>query len=150
MLYRTPKANILRSEAIKDSSAPIVGSFSSRGPNSIFPDILKVLQTAVCGNLFSTFSSQNMYVFSQYCSTMQPDISAPGIDILAAYSPVASPSENPDLDARSVEYNILSGTSMACPHVTGAAAYVKSLHPNWSPSAIKSAVMTTGTNYVMT
>ena len=33
---------------------------------------------------------------------------------------------------------------MACPHVTGAAAYVKSLHPSWSVSAIKSALMTTG------
>lgn len=33
---------------------------------------------------------------------------------------------------------------MSCPHATGAAAYVKSFHPHWSPSAIKSALMTTG------
>ncbi|KAK6139278.1 hypothetical protein DH2020_026979 [Rehmannia glutinosa] len=72
----------------------------------------------------------------------KPDITAPGIEILAAYSPIGSPSFNPS-DKRSVNYSILSGTSMSCPHVAGAAAYVKSFHPNWSPSAIKSALMTT-------
>lgn len=65
------------------------------------------------------------------------------MEILAAYSPLASPSDN-NGDHRSVKYSILSGTSMSCPHVAGAAAYVKSFHPNWSPSAIKSALMTTG------
>ncbi|KAI3844741.1 hypothetical protein MKW92_035037 [Papaver armeniacum] len=109
---RNPVATILRAESIKDSEAPVVALFSSRGPNPFTPDIIK------------------------------PDISAPGVDILAAYSPVASPSEIVG-DTRSVKYNILFGTSMACPHATGAAAYVKTYHPDWSPSAIKSALMTT-------
>ncbi|KAL4383894.1 hypothetical protein GQ457_15G029810 [Hibiscus cannabinus] len=51
------EAELLKTESIEDSSAPVVAIFSSRGPNII------------------------------------PDISAPGVDILAAYSPVASPSE---------------------------------------------------------
>lgn len=73
---------------------------------------------------------------------MQPDLTAPGVDILAAWSPVAPPSIYYD-DQRHVNWNIISGTSMSCPHASGAAAYVKSLRPNWSPAAIKSALMTT-------
>ncbi|XP_058110933.1 subtilisin-like protease SBT4.3 [Magnolia sinica] len=109
---KEPKATIARSGAIHDSAAPVVVVFSSRGPNKISRDILK------------------------------PDISAPGVDILAAFSPVALISQVPE-DSRSAKYSILSGTSMACPHATGAAGYVKSFHPNWSPAAIKSALMTT-------
>ena len=48
-------------------------------------------------------------------------------------------------DNRKVPYNIISGTSMACPHASGAAAYVKSFHRDWSPAMIMSALITTGT-----
>ena len=58
---------------------------------------------------------------------------APGLDILAAYSKLSSTTGSPSDDRFGV-YNILSGTSMACPHVAGAAAYIKTFHPNWSPS----------------
>ncbi|KAK9290994.1 hypothetical protein L1049_009177 [Liquidambar formosana] len=75
-------------------------------------------------------------------TTLKPDITATGTDILAAWSPLNSPSGIPG-DTRSVKYNIISGTSMAFPHATGAAAYVKTFHPNWSPAAIKSNLMTT-------
>nr|XP_028944350.1 subtilisin-like protease SBT4.4 [Malus domestica] len=73
---------------------------------------------------------------------IKPDISAPGVEILAAYSTFATASEYPE-DNRHVKYNILSGTSVSCPHVAGAAAYVKSFHPDWSLAAIKSSLMTT-------
>ncbi|KAF3775745.1 hypothetical protein EJ110_NYTH49719 [Nymphaea thermarum] len=54
---------------------------------------------------------------------LKPDIAAPGVNILAA-----GPNSNP--------YFFDSGTSMACPHVSGVAALLKSLHPHWSPAAI--------------
>ena len=44
-------------------------------------------------------------------------------------------------DERETPYNIISGTSMACRHAAGAPAYVKSLHSNWSSTAIKSALL---------
>ncbi|KAK4488211.1 hypothetical protein RD792_003954 [Penstemon davidsonii] len=111
-----PTATIFYSDAWKDVMAPVVVSFSSRGPSPITPDVLK------------------------------PDITAPGVDILAGWSPI-SPSSVYEDDTRSTLFNIISGTSMSCPHASGAAAYVKSSHLTWSPAAIKSALMTTA--YVM-
>ncbi|KAI3908909.1 hypothetical protein MKW92_053218 [Papaver armeniacum] len=70
---------------------------------------------------------------------IKPDITAPGVRILAAWSPVSIKSTG----GRPVDYNVKSGTSMACPHASGIAAMIKSHHPSWSPSAIKSAIMTT-------
>ncbi|MBO8584323.1 S8 family serine peptidase, partial [Staphylococcus aureus] len=73
---------------------------------------------------------------------LKPDVIAPGVNILAAWTEAAGPT-GLESDARKTEFNILSGTSMACPHVSGAAALLKSAHPDWSPAAIRSALMTT-------
>ncbi|XP_054781834.1 cucumisin-like [Prosopis cineraria] len=107
-------ATILKSSHNDDSLAPVVASFSSRGPNLVTLDILK------------------------------PDIAAPGVDILAAWNPNSPPSGVKG-DKRQAHYNFNSGTSMACPHVTALASYIKSFHRYWSPAAIKSAIMTTAT-----
>lgn len=74
---------------------------------------------------------------------MQPDIAAPGIDILASYTLRKSLTGLAG-DTQFSEFSIISGTSMACPHVAGVAAYVKSFHPKWTPAAIRSAIITTG------
>ncbi|CAO2838964.1 unnamed protein product [Amaranthus hypochondriacus] len=92
--------------------SPIVAAFSSRGPNILSLEVLK------------------------------PDIVAPGVNILAAWTGSVGPSGVP-ADNRRVKFNVLSGTSMSCPHVSGVAALIKAKHPNWSPAAIKSALMTT-------
>ncbi|CAN7049947.1 unnamed protein product [Brassica oleracea var. botrytis] len=92
--------------------APVVASFSARGPNPETPEIIK------------------------------PDVIAPGLNILAAWPDKIGPSGVPT-DNRRTAFNILSGTSMACPHVSGLAALLKAAHPDWSPAAIRSALMTT-------
>lgn len=73
----------------------------------------------------------------------QPDITAPGVSIIAAYTESQGPT-NQDFDTRRVQYNCVSGTSMSCPHVSGIVGLLKTLHPDWSPAAIKSAIMTSG------
>nr|AIC80771.1 subtilase [Cicer arietinum] len=92
--------------------SPSMATFSSRGPNTITPEILK------------------------------PDVTAPGVNIIAAYSGAVSPTEM-EFDKRRVPFITMSGTSMSCPHVAGIVGLLKTLHPDWSPSAIKSAIMTT-------
>ncbi|MQM14505.1 hypothetical protein Taro_047436 [Colocasia esculenta] len=91
--------------------APFMAAFSSQGPNTINPEILK------------------------------PDISAPGVSILAAFTQATGPTDQP-FDNRRVQFNSESGTSMSCPHIAGVAGLLKTLHPDWSPSAIRSAIMT--------
>ncbi|KAF7082361.1 hypothetical protein CFC21_086236 [Triticum aestivum] len=95
--------------------SPRMASFSSRGPNFRAPEILK------------------------------PDVTAPGVDILAAWTGASSPTGLAS-DTRRAQYNIVSGTSMSCPHVSGVSALLRQARPEWSPAVIKSALMTTAYN----
>ncbi|CAD6205068.1 unnamed protein product [Miscanthus lutarioriparius] len=92
--------------------SPVVVAFSSRGPNTVMPEMLK------------------------------PDMIGPGVNILAAWTGVAGPTGLAK-DSRRTHFNIISGTSMSCPHISGVAALMKAAHPDWSPAAIKFALMTT-------
>lgn len=79
---------------------------------------------------------------SCYFYVGQPDITAPGVNILAATSPLGQFMDG--------GYAMLSGTSMSTPHISGIVALLKVLHPHWSPAAIKSALITTGTSMLIT
>ncbi|KAJ8483939.1 hypothetical protein OPV22_016424 [Ensete ventricosum] len=112
---RRPSAKVGSARTVLGvTPAPVMAAFSSRGPNRVEPSILK------------------------------PDITAPGLNILAAWSESSSPTKLED-DHRSVKYDLYSGTSMSCPHVSAVAALLKSLYPDWSSAAIRSAMMTTAT-----
>ncbi|MET3720496.1 S8 family serine peptidase [Arthrobacter sp. UYEF21] len=85
--------------------APQVAGFSSRGPT-----------LASGGDL------------------LKPDISAPGVNVLAGVSTIGN---------HGAQFGFMSGTSMAAPHIAGFGALVLSKQPHWSPAAVKSAMMTT-------
>ena len=75
---------------------------------------------------------------------IKPDVTAPGLQILAGYSPF------PDaIDVPGQLFAAIAGTSMSSPHVAGLLALMKQEHPDWSPSAAKSALMTTAHQNVL-
>ena len=84
--------------------APQVAAFSSRGP-----------ALAGGGDL------------------LKPDILAPGVDVIAGFSPANN----------GRDYDFLSGTSMSSPHIAGLGALLIQLHPDWTPMMVKSALLTT-------
>ncbi len=92
----------------------VMASFSSRGPNPMAEDIIK------------------------------PDITAPGISILAGASPVHAGTA-----AQGQLFQSIMGTSMSSPHVAGLFALLKQAHPEWSPAMAKSALMTSASCHVL-
>lgn len=113
------RATITQSNAqtnIDHDSVDVLGSFSSRGPNTSI-------------------------------SVLTPSVSAPGIDIYAAYADQQFGHDGGTFGAS--DYNYLTGTSMSSPHVAGAAALIKGVHPDWQSDEIRSALMMTTTREVL-
>ncbi len=85
------------------------------------------------GNVIAGFSARGP---GPVADILKPDVTAPGVNIIAGFTarPAnATPGE---------DFAYLSGTSMSTPHVAGVAALLRQAHPNWSPAAIRSALMT--------
>lgn len=116
-----PRAEIVTSEGCDNQgnncrnligrwkNAPTMAIFSSRGPNPVAPDLIK------------------------------PDVTAPGVQILAGNSPFPEPNSTPPGEL----FQAIAGTSMSSPHVAGIFALLKQAHPEWTAAMAKSALMTT-------
>jgi hypothetical protein len=95
-------------------------------------------EQAIAVGALEVSGSQNRSVHADFSSVgpttlslqLKPEVAAPGVDVLSSV---------PDNGWAS-----FSGTSMASPHVAGAAALLQERHPAWSVTQIKSALVTTG------
>ncbi len=109
-----------------DSHTGVMATFTQGEATLVQPDVM------------ASFSSRGGP--GQTLGVSKPDITAPGVQILAGHTPM------PDDISGGVPgqlFQSIQGTSMSSPHIAGAAAMIKAIHPDWTPGQIKSALMTT-------
>lgn len=116
----SPRGSISKQLTFFNKESPEIIDFSSRGP-------------------ISDATVESVYPLSN--DVLKPDVAAPGVSIWAGFAPGGDP--------RQLSFNLLSGTSMASPHVAGVGALIKQAHPDWSPYWIKSAIQTTANLHTM-
>lgn len=94
----------------------------------------------VAGDEMTAFSSRGGA--GQSLGVSKPDVTAPGLQILAAATPAPATDAGGPLGQL---FQSIAGTSMSSPHVAGSGALLTALHPDWTPGQIKSALMTSAT-----
>ena len=117
---------------LSDVDRAAINAYAANAGPTTTATIARTASGPVTAPAMAEFSSRGPLLASGG-DLLKPDITAPGVDVLAAYSPVAA----------NRNFDFLSGTSMSSPHMAGIAALMKDLYPTWSPAAIKSALMTT-------
>lgn len=108
--------------------------YTAHGAASVFEVNTVAYQAGNVPDVLANFSSRGPGVGM----VLKPDIVAPGVNILAQGYAVGATGED-----RHKGWGQVSGTSMASPHVAGAAILLRQIHPNWSNASIKSALMST-------
>lgn len=137
-----------------DLTFPIPGVMIDRAPGLAIRDALAggatvnvTMQKGIflteqrVGNVMAGFSSRGP--FPVVPDWIKPDVTAPGVQILAGMTPEPSSGVTGEL------FQYLQGTSMSTPHVAGIAALVIQKHPDWTPAQVKSALMTTARQNVV-
>ncbi|MCP4601851.1 MAG: S8 family serine peptidase [Proteobacteria bacterium] len=99
------------------------------------------VETPAQGDMMAAFSSRGGP--GQTLGVSKPDITAPGVQILAGNTPLGVEQGPGGMGPFGELFQAIGGTSMSGPHIAGAGALIKAMHPDWTPGQIKSALMTT-------
>ncbi len=118
-----------------DDGQALLASVETGTTNITFSDMNAAIDAIEVGNIMANFSSRGPNQASY--DIIKPDITAPGVKILAATT------NTPMFGENGSTFAYLQGTSMSSPHIAGLAALFKESNPEWSPAQIKSALMTT-------
>jgi len=125
----TVHVNLTNGSAVKTFIAANTGEMASltRG---------RATDTPATGDVMAAFSSRGMDRAAP--DIIKPDVTAPGVQILAGASPTGP------LGLPGQLFQAIAGTSMSAPHVAGLGALLHHAHPTWTPEQIKSALVVTG------
>ncbi|CAN0841604.1 Subtilisin-like protease 3 [Linum grandiflorum] len=133
----TPEFHVLPASHISFDDGKVIKNYIRSSPSPMATITFK-------GTIFGLSYSPQVAVFSSRGPSLtspgilKPDILGPGVRVIAAWPKARDNNNNTNS-----HFNVMSGTSMSCPHLAGIAALIKTSHPDWSPAAIKSAIMTT-------
>ncbi|CAO2040015.1 unnamed protein product [Urochloa humidicola] len=135
-----PKAHALPASQVSYATGQKIRAYMN---STVNPTGELILRGTVLGNpdspVVPAFSSRGPSKQNQ--GILKPDITGPGVNIIAGVPKPAGLVAPPNPLA--AKFDVLSGTSMAAPHLSGIAAVIKRAHPTWTPAAIKSALITT-------
>ena len=148
-LYPIPAVRVLADtgaqlkQFVTDHSGEQITASFTQGTVIFAPDPRVPVDTVVG---FSSRGPALNQTQNQWIDVIKPDVTAPGIHVLAGASPQHVSDANGELGlygAQGQLFQVIQGTSMSSPHVAGVGALMKALYPNWTPSQIRSALMTT-------
>jgi len=148
-LYSLPAVRILTeageqlSQFMADHAGEQFSASFTQGTAIFTPDPRIPVDTVVG---FSSRGPALNQTQAQLLDVIKPDVTAPGIHVLAGASPEHVSDANGELDlygAQGQLFQVIQGTSMSSPHVAGVGALLQALHPTWTPGQIRSALMTT-------
>lgn len=129
----TPGAPAIPIFAMSGGTGAAFIDFVGANPDSTTLSYEQLAVAGIDGDVLASFSYRGP-VPGILADVTKPDITAPGVNIYAAVT------------AAEGNYAYYSGTSMSGPHVAGAAALVRAVHPDWTPMEVKSALQTTASN----